>query len=313
MTEAQALATTLGGKWLGRYGVAPCPVCQPSRRKGQNALTLADGRNGRLVLDCKKSGCAFLDILAAAGLRSGSYTPLNAATLAQREREQKAEAEKRAAQAKRLWDQAQPIAGTVAETYLRGRGITCPLPATLRFHSECWHGSTAKRYPAMVATVQGAGLPAVHRTYLTPDGSGKADIEPAKAMLGSTAGGAVRLADGQGPLVVSEGIESGLSLLCGLLDGPATLWAGLSTSGLRGLRLPVQAGLLTIATDGDQPGRAAGYALAERAHALGWKVSFLHAPEGRDWNDSLQKRLNNKPPVAVSQLSQMSQGVPYEL
>ena len=291
MTDARDLTLALGGRWHGRYGAAPCPICQPDRRKGQNALTLADGRNGRLVLDCKKSACAFLDILAAAGLRSGDYRPPDAATLAQREREAKADAEKRAAQAKRLWLDAQPIAGTVAEAYLRdARGISCPLPPTLRFHGACWHGPTARRYPAMVALVEGSGLPAVHRTYLRPDGSGKADIAPAKAMLGATAGGAVRLADGPSRLVVAEGIESGLSLLCGLLDGPATVWAGLSTSGLRGLRLPAQAGRLTIACDGDGPGREAAHNLAERAHALGWQVGTIDPGTGRDFNDILQER-----------------------
>ena len=290
MTDATELTTALGGRWHGRFGAAPCPVCQPDGRKGQNALTLADGRNGRLVADCKKSACGFLDILAAAGLRSGDYTPPDAATLAQREREAKAEAEKRAAQAKRLWQEAQPIAGTAAEAYLRARGISCDLPKTLRFHPECWHGATAKRYPAMVAAVEGAGLPAVHRTYLRPDGSGKADVEPAKAMLGATAGGAVRLAGGPSRLVVAEGIESGLSLACGLLDGPATLWAALSTSGLRGLRLPLQPGRLTIACDGDTAGREAAHALAERAHGLGWQVSILDPGTGRDFNDILQER-----------------------
>jgi len=290
MTDAQELTLALGGRWRGRYGTAPCPVCQPERRNGQNALTLADGRNGRLVLDCKKSTCPFLDILAAAGLRSGDYSPPDAATLAKREREAEAEAQRKAAQAKRLWDEAQPIEGTVAEAYLRGRGITCELPCTLRFHGACWHGPTARRYPAMVAAVQGAGLPAVHRTWLRPDGSGKANIDPAKAMLGATAGGAVRLADGLGWLVVVEGIESGLSLLCGLLDGPATVWAALSTSGLRGLRLPSQAGRLTIACDGDRPGREAAHALAERAHALGWQVSILDPGDGADFNDILQER-----------------------
>ena len=290
MTDARVLSTALGGRWHGRYGAAPCPVCQAGRKRGQTALTLADGKNGRLVLDCKKSACAFLDILAAAGLRSGDYRAPDPVTIAQRERDAKAEAEKRAAQAKRLWQEAQPIAGTAAEAYLRARGISCDLPPTLRFHGACWHGATAKHYPAMVAAVQGAGLPAVHRTYLRPDGTGKANIEPAKAMLGATAGGAVRLAGGPSRLVVAEGIESGLSLACGLLDGPATLWAALSTSGLRGLRLPLQPGRLTIACDGDTAGREAAHALAERAHGLGWQVSILDPGTGRDFNDILQER-----------------------
>ena len=41
MIEAQSLTARLGGKWHRRYGVAPCPVCQPERRKDQDALTLA--------------------------------------------------------------------------------------------------------------------------------------------------------------------------------------------------------------------------------------------------------------------------------
>ena len=290
MTDARELTTALGGKWHRRYGAAPCPICQPERKRGQNALTLADGRNGRLVLDCKKSACAFLDILAATGLRSGDYRAPDPATLAQREREAKAEAEKRAAQAKRLWHDAQPIAGTLGEAYLRGRGITCDLPPVLRFHPDCWHGPTAKRYPAMVAAVQGSGAAAVHRTYLRSDGLGKADIEPAKAMLGGVQGGAVRLAGGPSRLVVVEGLENALSLLSGLLDGPATVWAGLSTSGLRGLHLPTQAGRLTIGTDGDKPGRDAAHALAERAHGLGWQVGILDPGNGADFNDILTRK-----------------------
>jgi hypothetical protein len=139
-----------------------------------------------------------------------------------------------------------------------------------------------------VALVEGGSNFAVHRTYLRPDGSGKAGIDPAKAMLGATAGGAVRLAQAQGPLVVAEGIETALSLASGLLRGPATVWAALSTSGLRGLILPSTQARLTIAPDGDEPGRNAASALAERAQALGWAVSLLAAPDGRDWNDVLR-------------------------
>jgi hypothetical protein len=287
MTDAKQITLDLGGRWLRSYGSAPCPICQPERRKGQNALTLADGRDGRLLANCKKTGCAFREILAAAGLRSGDYRPPDPATLAQREAKAKAEAQRKAEQAKRVWQETQPIEGTLAESYLRGRGITCHLPGTLRFHVAAWHGPTARRYPAMVALVEGAGMAAVHRTFLRADGSGKADIDPAKAMLGAVTGGAVRLTDGPRPLVVTEGIETGLSLASGMLGRPATIWAALSTSGIRGLHLPPQPGRLTIAPDGDTAGREAANTLAERAHGLGWQVSLLPAPDGRDWNDIL--------------------------
>jgi len=287
--DARAITLSLGGRWHRRYGTAACPVCQPSRRRDQNALTLANGRDGLLV-HCKKSGCSFVGIMAAAGLRAGDWRRPDPAAIAERDREIRAEAAKRAAQAESLWRETLPIEGTPAARYLRGRGITCPLPRRLRFHPEAWHGPTARRLPAMVALVEGGEGFATHRTFLRPDGSGKADIEPAKAMLGGTQGGAVRLSDGPSRLVAAEGIESALSLLCGLVDGPATIWAALSTSGLRGLRLPPVAGRLIIAADGDPAGREAAHALAERAHALGWQVGILDPGDGYDFNDILTRK-----------------------
>jgi len=286
MMDAKQITHALRGKWYGRYGNAPCPVCQPEGRKEQNALTLADGESGRLLLHCKKFGCAFGDILAAAGIAPGGYTAPDPSEVARRQAEVLAESEKRAKQAHRLWQGAQPITGTLAETYLRGRGISCPLPETLRFLPACWHPS-AKRFPAMLSFVEVENGFAVHRTYLAPDGKGKAEVEPNKLMLGRVSGGAVRLTEAQGPLVVAEGIETALSLACGLLRTPASIWAALSTSGIRGLYLPVKTACLTIAPDGDAPGRDAAHALAERAAALGWQVSLLSAPDGRDWNDIL--------------------------
>lgn len=90
-----------------------------------------------------------------------------------------------------------------------------------------------------------------------------------------------------GPLVVTEGIETALSLCSGHLNGPAPVWAALSTSGIKGLILPDCPGRLTLASDGDTPGRVAAHALALRADSMGWEVSLLPAPEGRDWNDIL--------------------------
>ena len=287
MMDARTLTMTLGGRWWRGYGSAPCPVCQPERRKGQNALTLGDGRDGRLLAHCKKSDCGFRDILAAAGVSPGDYRAPDPSILARREAEERAGREKRARQAERLWQEAQPIAGTVAAHYLRDRAITCDLPHTLRFHPDCFHGPTAKRYPALVALVEGGDAIAVHRTYLLSDGSGKAPIDPDKMMLGAVAGGAVRLTDGPGGLVVAEGIETALSLACGLLRAPAMIWAALSTSGIQSLRLPPSPGKLTIAPDGDAAGKAAAHSLAERASTLGWQVSLLPAPDGCDWNDIL--------------------------
>lgn len=288
MNDARALTLSLHGRWHGRYGAAPCPICQPDRRKGQNALTLSDAPGGRLLAHCKKSGCSFGDLARALGLAPGDFARPDPAELARAAAEALAEAAKRARIAATVWQEALPIWGTPAEAYLRGRGLDLdPAQRALRFHPDAWHGPTAHRFPALVALLEGCALPAVHRTWLKPDGSGKADLEPNRAMLGTVQGGAVRLLEGKGPLVVAEGIETALSLACGFLPAPMCLWAALSTSGLRGLRLPSTPGPLTIATDGDEAGRSAGHALAARAHALGWRVQLFPAPEGRDWNDML--------------------------
>ena len=289
MMDAQTLTRTLGGKWRGHSGNAPCPICQPERRRDQQGLSLSM-QDGRLLAFCHKSGCTFRDIASAAGLPPGSV--IHDAT-AQRESnaKQALDAARREGQAKALWGDADTanIGGTIAETYLRSRGIACHLPNTLRYQPNGWH-VTGKRYPMLLARVDGGPGFAVHRTYLRADGSGKAPITPNKAMLGPCAGGAVRLSGAEGPLVVCEGIETGLSLLFGLLRTPATVWAALSTSGIRGLNLPPTPGRLTIASDGDQPGHEAAYALASRAEALGWRVSLLPAPDGCDWNDIVSRK-----------------------
>ena len=286
MSDAQTLTLALGGKWHRRYGLALCPA----HGDRKPSLTLADAPDGRLLLNCK-TGCGFMDVLQALrdlGLMDGAHRPQppDAGELARREAQDRAEADRAEQRALATWREALPIGGTIAETYLRHRGITCRLPGTLRFHPDCWH-PTARRFPAMVALVEGLPRAAIHRTYLRADGGGKADAEPAKAMQGATRGGAVRLTEGQGPLVVAEGIETALSLSSGLLRAPATVWAALSAPGIAALRLPDHPHRLTVAADGDPAGQAAATALAERATALGWSVSLLPAPQGRDWNDVL--------------------------
>jgi hypothetical protein len=273
MIGPRTLTEALGGRWHGSYGLAFCPAHANTRTP---ALSLKAGDDGRLLAHCH-AGCTFaviLDALRGRGLMpgGGAFSPPDPAALARHLAEDRAKAAKRAAQAQRLWDDAQPVAGTLAETYLRARGITCALPETLRFAPSCWH-ATAQRFPALVALVQGAEAVAVHRTYLRADGAGKAAAAPPKAMLGACGGGAVRLTHGAGPLFVAEGIETALSIAGG--------------SGMTGLHMPTEAGALTIAPDGDPAGRKAAHALAERATALGWAVALLPAPDGMDWNDVL--------------------------
>lgn len=285
MRDAERITRALRGRWFGRYGIARCPA----HGDKHPSLSLAAGDGDRLLARCH-AGCTFTDILDALrglGLVEGvsHYSPPTREELERIRQAEEEQAEKREARAITCWHEALPIGGTVAETYLRHRGISCELPGTLRFHPECWH-PTGARLPAMVALVEGAPRLAIHRTYLRSDGLGKAQLDPTKAMLGAVAGGAVRLTVGD-KLVVCEGIETGMSLASGLLRGPASIWASLSTSGMKALTLPDIAGRLTVATDGDDAGREAGRALAVKATKTGWTVALLPAPDRRDWNDVL--------------------------
>ena len=281
MNDAQNLTESFGGKWYGNHGSAPCPVCQPERRKDQHGLSIK-AEAGRLLIWCHKSGCDFRDILDAAGIARDAIN-LSAVVDPKIEAQHAAYDATKLEQARRIWANAGPIHGTIGEAYLRGRGITCPLPPSLRWAPDLFHGPSGRYLSAMVADVTKGG---VHRTFFDKAG---ARIEgSAKMMLGPCAGGAVALSEVQGALVVCEGIETGLSLLSGLLGEPATVWAALSTSGVRALKLPAAPGRLILAPDGDAPGMAAAEVLGNRAFAQGWQVYLMAPPEGKDWNDILQ-------------------------
>jgi phage/plasmid primase-like uncharacterized protein len=142
---------------------------------------------------------------------------------------------------------------------------------------------------ALVSDVSGAGV-AVHRTYLRRDGTGKADVEPARAALGPIWGGAVRLCEHNpaGQLVIAEGIETAAS--AGLLMGlPA--WAAISAGNMaKGLVLPPDARRLIIAADPDEPGRKAARDAWFRLRAEGREVRIAMPDGPGDFNDLLRMR-----------------------
>ena len=284
MGNAQTLTRMLGGNWSRGYGTAACPVCQTERRPNQRALSVQD-QGGKLLVYCHKGRCRFENILLAAGFLNGSVQ-LGPASQRKAEVRRATYVAQQISKAKNLWAQAKPIHGTNGAAYLQKRGITCPLPDTLRWLPDTYHGPSGRWMSAIVALVE--PTMAVHRTFF--EKSGQRVAQSPKLMLGPCAGGAVRLTKADGPTVVAEGIETALSLASGLLSYPSTIWAALSASGMKALQLPLAPGTLFVATDGDNTGREAGFSLAQRASALGWKVSLLPASDGCDWNDILQSR-----------------------
>lgn len=196
------------------------------------------------------------------------------------------------AAAARLFEASAPIAGTLGETYLRSRGITqCSALSALRFHPKCWHRAEGQTKsiprPAMIAGVtDGAGaLQGIHRTWLAPEGKGKAQVDPQRRAMGHLLGNAVRLTPADGILVIGEGIETMLSLSEACPGLP--VWAALSSGHLGAVALPPGLQRLYIALDRDPAGERASERLSARAAEAGVAARVL-VPQHGDFNDDLR-------------------------
>jgi hypothetical protein len=198
---------------------------------------------------------------------------------------------KRTQTALAIWQSAKPAQGTPVEAYLASRGIDLSVPDALRFHAGLKHPSGSV-WPAMVALVTNGATGtavAVHRTFIVRNGKSKAPVNPQKMMLGPVRGAAVRLGTPQAdrPLAVSEGLETGLSVMvaCGI-----PVWAALSANGIRALVLPPVAREVIIIADHDANGIGES---AARDAGLRWRkegreVRIAMPPErGTDFADVL--------------------------
>lgn len=192
--------------------------------------------------------------------------------------------------ARRIWQQAQPIQGTPAQRYLRARGLVGPIPPSLRYLGDLRHAPSRRHFPALIAAVQDVQgeLVGIWRIYLErhPDGTwGKASVAPNKMGLGRAKGCAVRLGPAKQTLLIAEGIETALSIA---LSRPGdSVWAALSTSGMRSLVLPAHVETVILCADPDPPGISAAEGAARRFGAEGRRVRVAYPPGGFDFNDLL--------------------------
>ncbi len=191
-----------------------------------------------------------------------------------------------------ILSRAIPVAGTLGETYLRARGLGCPSSPDLLFHPDLAHWETKTGFPALVGIVRerSGEIIAVHRIYLRPDGTAKAEIAKPKKMLGRVGGGAVRLAEigDDGVLGLTEGIETAIAVMTSC-PGLA-VWATLSATNLEQVELPPEARRVILLADHDASaaGLRAAEAAARRLIAEGRGVAIALPPEeGDDFNDVL--------------------------
>lgn len=207
-----------------------------------------------------------------------------------------------------LWAEARPIAGTVAERYLRRRNIDIPGEVysgeAIRFHPACpfrLDSGETVRLSAMLGAMTNAAtgeFQGVHRTGLEPDGSGKASVrglDNPRKMLGSAAGACVRLSGDDSVaygLGIAEGLETAMSVMA---LGFRPVWAALTAGFIA--RFPVLPGVetLTIFADNDPPKLQGGRLVhagqeAARQCAARWtaegRETIIWTPqgEGQDFN-----------------------------
>ena len=198
-----------------------------------------------------------------------------------------AEDAKRAARIVEIVTGCEDPAGTRVETYLRRRGITIsPLPGSIRYLTNAYN-----HYGALVALATDAAgeVHGLQQIYLTEDGRKaplKVQKRTNKAHDDWADVAAVRF-PGRAPIVLSEGVETALSVW------QATgqeCWACLGISNMARAPLPEGAAVI-VARDGDAPNSKADQQLRQAVTTIrsrGHEVTVAEPPPGLDFNDILQ-------------------------
>lgn len=223
----------------------------------------------------------------------------------------------RVARTRKLFAAGKPVLGTLAATYLQGRGITRLGPA-LRYHPRVFlrqgedDPDPPQRAPALLAKITDnrGQITGCARVYLDPSTGGLAQIESPKRILGQLHGHAIRFWSGTSrtDLVVGEGLENTLSVGTAL---PEFDLASCLTATHLGLFIPPP-GIkrIWIARDNDEAGRNASKRLRNRLETFEIACGEL-VPDMGDFNDDL--RANGRDALRRSVIEAMrAQGLEIE-
>ena len=205
--------------------------------------------------------------------------------------------------AQRIVRGSAPIEGTPAAIYLRSRGITMDPPHTLRFARLAppqieGNGVLAANgpdpLPALIAIVtdSAGALVGLQRTYLTEDGRKAAtratatDRKPkVKYSLGNVIGGSIQLGPPAASMLVTEGLEDGLTLAQAL---GRSVWVAAGTSMMPQMAFAPVTRAVVIGADGDAAGEAAATKAAEAFAAAGLATRIMRpTPPYKDFNAEL--------------------------
>lgn len=279
-------------------------ACCPFHNEKTPSFTIAPDKHFYHCFACGAHGdalswlvkfCGLSFVEAVARLRGDTSAPIGkirrAVPAPLDEKEEARRIERKIAAAKKIWGEAVSPYKTLVEYYLTSRGLSgVMIPPMIRFHPAVWNAEVSKTMPAMIGcVVKGNQIVGIHRTYLLPDGSGKAQVRAAKKMLGVCRGGHVRLDNHGTRLALAEGIETALTIKKSCPDLP--VWAALS---LGNMDAPVPKGVneLILCIDQDEKDRAAADRVIQRAanlHAMTGRIVRIARPDpGKDFNDMVR-------------------------
>lgn len=130
-------------------------------------------------------------------------------------------------------------------------------------------------------------LVGIQRTYLAPDGQGKASVPKPKLSLGRVSGCAIRLAPCAASLIVCEGLEDGLTLQQEL--GRA-VWVAAGSSMLPNMIFPAGVREVAIGGDADDAGRNAAKKAREIFAHRGIRTRTFFPSGAKDFNAEIMGR-----------------------
>ena len=217
---------------------------------------------------------------------------------------------RRWALAKYIESRKRPFVGSAADTYLKSRGIDVRrlgrMPGVLGWLPEQRHHESGARLPVMLAGIQNddGETIGIHRTFLRPDGSAKADVAPQrKVWPRGLAGGVIRLWRGENKVSIAEACKSGLAekwVICeGVEDGLSSVLAdpgprvvcAVSLTNLAHVRLAPCCWEVVVWQDNDwskpQARRDFDKAIAALARQCP-RIAIARSAIGKDANDALR-------------------------
>lgn len=202
---------------------------------------------------------------------------------------------RRIAHAHELWLKSLPIAGTLAERYLRDvRRIEYPPPLKLGYVHEAYCSALKDIVPAMIAPLQNSAghVTAVQRIFLEPETADACRDENGKRIkltIGVMGDAAVRLAPEAVNLGIAGSVEDALAAMQ-LYNLP--VWATCGEMRLDRVWIPPVVENLMVFADGDAQGlkyaQGAVYAHRRRIPA----VNIITPSDAKDWAQMIENRSN---------------------